>query len=309
MSHPAYLWLNGEVVPWESATIHIVDARELSSVSSVFEGVRAYWNAEREQLYIFRLQDHLRRLLGSMKVLRMASPFSVEALAQATVTLVRQNEQREDLYIRPVATVAPAPRALGTPADTRNIEMLISAAPSPSSLGEDRQRHVGVSSWNRISDNSLPPRIKSNANYLASTLVSMQARADGYDSAIILNTDGKVSEGPWACVFLVRDGRLITSTVTSNILESITRLTVIQLARDGLGLTVEERAVDRTELYLADEVFFCGTGVELTPIVSVDRYPVGDGTVGPLTARLRALYHAVVRGQESAYQDWLTPVY
>lgn len=309
MSHPPFLWLNGEIVPWASATIHIVDARELSSVSSVFEGIRAYWNAERQQLYIFRLQDHLRRLLGSMKVLRMPPPFSVEALVEATVTLVRQNEQREDLYIRPVATVAPGPRALGTPADTTNVEMLISAAPSPSSLGLDRQRHVGVSSWNRISDNSLPPRIKSNANYLASTLVATQARMDGYDGAIILNTDGKVSEGPWACVFLVRDGRLITSTVTSNILESITRLTVMQLARDVLGLAVEERAVDRTELYLADEVFFCGTGLELGPIVSVDRYPVADGTVGPLTTRLRNLYHDVVRGKETAYLDWLTPVY
>lgn len=307
-TQPSYLWLDGQVVPWESATIHIADARDLASTTSVFEGIRGYWNDEREQMYIFRLADHLRRLAYSMKVLRMQPTFTIPMLTEAIIELIRRNGQREDVYIRPVATYAPG-TSVTRQTGPSQIEMLIYITPSPSSLGLGGIRRVGVSSWSRISDNALPPRVKANANYLASRLVTMQALADGYDGAIILNTDGKVAEGPWACVGMVRDGRLITPTLTSNVLESITRHTVIQVAQEVLDMAVEERAIDRTELYLADELFFCGTGAEVTPIVAVDRYAVGDGEVGPYTRHLQTLYQDIVRGREARYEGWLTPVY
>ena len=313
VSHPPYLWLNGEIVPWESATVHISVARGLLSVSSVYEGIRGYWNADQEQLYVFRLPEHMRRLQNSMKVMRMRPAYTAADLTQATVELLRRNQPRESVYIRPVATLAPsavpAVGSLAAPIDPTSIELVIYANPSQSSLGTDRRMNVAVSSWSRNSDNASPPRVKLNANYLNSRLVASQAQADGYDGAIILNSDGHVAEGPWACVFLVRDGTLVTPSVASNILESITRETVIQLAREVLDVRVVERAVDRTELYVADEMFFCGTGAEVTPIVSVDRYSVGDGAVGSMTQQLRTLYADIVHGRESRYAGWLTPIY
>ncbi len=308
-NHPPYLWLNGEFVPWESATIHITDARSLLSVTAVYEGIRGYWDADDQQVTIFRLDDHLRRFADSMKVLRMQPRFTSQDLAAAAVDLVRRNGQREDVYIRPVATYAPLPGDSWAAPDPSHLEIVMYATARPTSLDRARNVNVGISSWRRIDDNSMPPRVKSNANYLSSRLVSDQARLDGYDGAIILNADGKVAEGPWACVCLVRDGKLVTPAVTNNILESITRRTLLQLAREVVGIPVEERAVDRTELYLADELFFCGTGQELMPIVSVDRYPIGSGDAGPVTARLRRLYYDVARGREDRYRGWVTPVY
>ena len=305
---PTHLWLNGEIVPWSSATLHVTDARSLTTVSSVYEGIRGYWNAEQRQLYVFRLPEHMRRFAGSMKVMRMQPAYTPADLVAATVELLRHLDLHEDTYIRPVATFLPRDDSWSGP-DPTHLEIQIATASRPSSLGQERKLNVGISSWRRIEDNSMPPRVKANANYLSSRLVSAQAALDGYDGAIILNSDGSVAEGPWACVFAARDGRLITPSVTSNILESITRQTVIQVAREVLGVEVQERAVDRTELYLADELFFCGTGQELQPIVSVDRYTVGDGDVGPLTARLRGLYRDIVHGREPRYEEWLTPVY
>lgn len=305
---PTHLWLNGEIVTWDSATVHITEARSLLSVSAVYEGIRAYWNADHEQLYVFRLLEHMRRLAASMKVMRMRPAYTPADLAAATVELLRAIQARGDTYIRPVATFLPRDDSWSGP-DPSQLELHIATLSRPSSLGQDRKLSVGVSSWRRIDDNATPPRVKANANYLSSRLVSSQAAADGYDSAIILNADGTVAEGPWACLFLVRDGALITPSVTSNILESITRRTVIQLAHDTLGLTVQERDVDRSELYVADEVFFCGTGQELQPICAIDHYLVGDGEPGPITRRLRAVYRHIVHGEEPRYREWLTPVY
>ncbi len=308
-SQPPYLWLNGKIVPWESATIHLVDARSLLTVSSVYEGIRGYWNPDQEQLYVFRLPEHMRRFGDSMKVMRMQPAFDTEALVQGVVELLKRNAPRGDVYIRPVGSFAPEAGNVTGEVDPTQLEILIYANERASSLSQDRRMNVAVSSWTRISDNSMPPRVKSNANYLSSRLVASQAHADGYDGAIILNSDGTVAEGPWACVFIVRDGVVITPSVTSNILESITRRTIIQLAQEAVGACVEQRAVARTELYVADEMFFCGTGAEVTPIVSVDRFKVGSGEVGPITRRLRGLYFDIVRGMEPDYKAWLTPVF
>jgi branched-chain amino acid aminotransferase len=166
-----------------------------------------------------------------------------------------------------------------------------------------------VSSWRRISDNVMPPRVKAGPNYHQSRMIIAQARVDGYEGAILLNERDKVSEGPYACLMIVRDGQPITSTITSGILESITRATLIELFAAELGLKVIEREIDRTELYIADEAFFCGSAAEILPITSVDRFPLGDGSVGPITRHIREVYLDVVRGKVPKYRHWLTPVY
>jgi len=180
--------------------------------------------------------------------------------------------------------------------------------PMPSHLGSDKAMSAKVSSWRRISEDVMPPRVKNLSNYRNGQLARQETAADGYDTAIILNSHGKVSEGPGACDMFIRDGKLITPDLTSGILESITRDALLTLAREVLGIPVEERVVDRTELYVADEVFFCGTAAEISPIISVDKYTVGDGAIGPVTRELERVFEATLRGTERGYADWRMPV-
>lgn len=307
-AHPRYLWWNGRRTPWEEATVHVT-ALGWSSVAAIFEGIMAYWNDDEEELYVFRLDAHLSRFLRSQKMMRMAWDYTAEALAGAITDLLRANECRQDTYIFPLAFLGGGGgfRKISS-TDPAPTEITITTRPSPSHLLGRDWKHARVSSWQRIADNVMPPRIKNISNYRNSQLASAEASIDGYDTAILLNAQGKVAEGPGACVMLVRDGQLITPGVTDSILESITRASLIELARDRLGLEVVERAVDRTELYIADEVFFCGTAAEITPIVSVDRYTVGDGEQGPITTELERVFHDVVRGKDRAYAGWVTPV-
>lgn len=304
---PAYLWSGGNLVPWEEATIHIT-GMAWASLSAVFEGIRGYWNEEEQELYLFRLQSHLDRLFDSMKLVRMSPPFTREELTAAIVDLLRANEAREDTYVMPMAyfsgDVAGYMAAYEQPG-----AVYVTARPSPSSLGANRGSHCCVSSWTRISDNVLPPRAKMLSNYENSRLASTEARINGYDAGIILNPQGKVAEGSYACIFIVRDGVAITPGVTSGILESITRETVMGFFRERLGVPVVERDVDRTELYVADEIFLCGTYAEIEPVVSVDRYVVGNGRPGPLTRKVRRLYRDAVRGKDKSMPDWTLPVW
>ncbi len=304
---PAYLWRSGELVPWEEATIHIT-GMAWASLSAVFEGIRGYWNEEEQELYVFRLQSHLDRLFNSMKLVRMTPPSTREELTAAIVDLLRANRAREDTYIMPVAyfsgDVAGYMAAYEQPG-----AVYVVARPSASNLGSNRGSHCCVSSWTRISDNVLPPRAKMLSNYENSRLVSTEARINGYDAGIILNPEGKVAEGSYACIFIVRDGVAITPGVTSGILESITRETAMHLFRERLGVPVVERDVDRTELYVADEVFLCGTYAEIEPVVSVDRYAVGSGRPGPLTRKVRRLYKDLVRGKDKSLPEWQHPVW
>ncbi len=306
--HPRYLWWNGRRTPWEEATIHVT-ALAWSTVPAIFEGIMSYWNAEEEELYIFRLDAHLERFLRSQKLMRMKPGYSADQLTEAIVDLLRANEYREDSYIFPLAFLGGGGgfRKLSA-TDATEVDITITVRPSASHLLGREWKHACVSSWTRIPDNVMPPRIKNISNYRNSQLASAEASINGYDTAILLNTAGKVAEGPGACVMMVRDGKLYTPGVTDSILESITRASLIDLAREELGVEVIERPIDRTELYIADEVFFCGTAAEITPIVSVDRYVVGDGEPGPITSRLERVFHDVVRGQDRRYAGWVTPV-
>ncbi len=305
-SHPTYLWWNGRQMPWEEATVHVTDLA-WSTVGAVFEGIRGYWNEDSQELYVFRLREHMDRLIDSMKLVRLPAEYSVDELIDASLTLLRDNDAREDTYIRPLAYSAGSSgkRLSDTAA---SLGMLINTNPMPSQLDSGRAFKVKVSSWTRISDTVMPPRIKNISNYRNGQLASMEAQADGYDGALLLSPQGKVSEAPGACVMMVRKGQLITPPTTDGILESITRDAVMTMARESLGLPVVERSIDRTELYLADEVFLCGTAFEITPVVEIDRYTVGSGEIGEATGRLQRLYEDVLRGKEERYASWRTPV-
>lgn len=304
---PQYLWLSGKTLPWDSATVHISQI-VWTAISAVFEGIRAYWNQEQGQLYLLFLEAHLQRLFTSMKLMRMAPQYVLEDLATAIVELLRANRLRTDAYVQPLAYFGSGVPGYRAAADMAP-DILLTTRPIESFLKLGRRFHCCTSTWQRISDTVMPPRAKCIANYQNSRLVSTEAAINGYDAGIILNQEGRVAEGAYACVFLVRDGTVITPDVTSGILESITRTAIIQLCREELGLAVVERSVERTELYVADEAFLCGTWAEITPIVSLDRYRVGNGEVGPVTATLEQLYHDLVRGIDPRHPEWRAPVW
>ena len=305
-THPKYVWWNGRQMPWEEATVHVTDLA-WSTVGAVFEGIRGYWNDDQQELYVFRLQEHMERLIDSMKLVRLPLDYTVDELIEASVALLRANDATEDTYLRPLAYSAGASgkRLSDTSVD---LGMLINSHPMPSQLISGETIRVKVSSWTRISDTVMPPRIKNISNYRNGQLATMEAKGDGYDNALLLSPQGKVSEAPGACVMMVRNGQLVTPPTTDGILESITRDAIMTMARKSLGATVVERSIDRTELYLADEVFLCGTAFEITPVAEVDRYQVGDGAIGELTGNLQRLFDDVLRGREDRYADWRTAV-
>ena len=304
MAAPKYLWWNGERKLWDGCTVHVSEIA-WATVGAVFEGIRAYWNPEQEQLYVFRLDEHMQRLIRSQKLVRLPIKHSVEELKAAAVDLLAANETREDTYIFPLAYTGHSnERRFRGVAES---ELTITTRPNPTHLQTGMKLSANFSSWRRISEDVMPPRAKNIANYRNSQLASIQAMKDGYDTTLLLNRNGNVSEAPGACVFFVRDGVLITPDLTSGILESITRDAIITMAKN-LGIEVQERVVDRTELYLADEVFTCGTAAEISPITSVDHYEIGNGELGPITSQLEDLFVKILRGQESDYANWRTPV-
>ncbi len=304
--HATYLWWNGERRRWEDATIHVTELG-WSTVGAVFEGIRAYAGHDGE-LSVFRLQEHLERLERSMRLVRLRLDYSLDELTDAILDLLQANEVHEDTYIRPLAYAADTSgkrfAQIGNEA-----ALLINTAPQATHLGTGLTHTAKVSSWRRISEDVMPPRIKNLSNYRNGQLASQEARLDGYDTAFLLNAQGTVAEGPGACVMMVQGGTLITPTVTCSILESITRDALIVLAREVLGIPVVERQVDRTELYVADEVFTCGTAAEITPVVSVDKYTVGSGEIGPVTRELEHAFLDVLRGDEERFAAWRTPVW
>jgi branched-chain amino acid aminotransferase len=305
MTPPGYIWWNGERRRWDDCTVHVTELG-WSTVGAVFEGIRTY-TGDDDQLYVFRLREHLERLERSMRLVRFTLEYDLEELTDATIDLLKVNSIREDTYIRPLAYAAETSgkrfAQLG-----QETALLINTSPMPSHLKSGMTQTAKVSSWRRISEDVMPPRVKNLSNYRNSQLAGMEARIDGYDTAILLNHLGKVAEGPGACVMLVSGSQLITPDVNSGILESITRDALIVLAREVLGLEVVERHVDRTELYLADEVFTCGTAAEVSPIVAIDKYTVGGGEIGPVTRALEAVFDDVLRGRDARYAHWRTPV-
>jgi len=300
---PKYLLMNGELTPYDDARVHVLSTA-FKYGASVFEGLRAYWNETQGELYGFRLREHFQRLVESLRICRMASPLDVDGYTADLVRLMRANDLREDLHMRVSAYVDEDDGGL---ASFEPVSVAMAALPMRRYFGKTGL-HVQVSSWTRISDNSMPPRVKAMPNYHNSRLALLQARADGYDDAILLSGAGKVTEGPGYCLFMLRGGKWVTPPVTSGILESITRDSLMVLAAEA-GLEVQEREIDRTELYVADELFFCGSAAEVTPILSVDRIPVGSGEVGQRTQALHAAFLATVRGETPDTKGWLTPVF
>lgn len=308
VGHPTVLWFNGALVPWDDAKVHVSSATVLRG-ANIFEGVRAYWNTEERELFIFRNDEHMVRLWNSAKIMRMSIPWTKEELTQAQIDVIRANHFEGTVWFRLTLYVGEGEEQTWPP-EKLPIGGFILPRLAPHSPGITEGIDSCISTWTRIGDTTVPPRVKAGANYHNSRFAVTEARLNGYSAQpILLNERGKVSEGPGACLFMVRDGTLVTAPVTSNILESITRATVLQLASEMLRLRVQEREIDRTELYIADEAFFCGSGWEITPIRSVDRYSIGSGQPGPITKRLQDVYFSVTEGRVPQYRQWLTPVY
>jgi len=300
---PELAMLNGAVVPFAEARISVM-APGLTFAVTVFEGLRAYWNAGQEQLYVFRMDDHLRRLAFSMSVVELDAEPPGAAFDAQILALLRANAMCEDVYIRAQAYVDD----WGEMVATGPVGSSVVCRRRPRVEAFASGKHFAVSSWRRNAEDASPAPIKATANYLNSRLAALEARRHGFDGAVILNRDGSVSEGPGGCLFMVRDGVVVTPPVSAGILESITRDTLMVLAREQ-GLAVVERDVGRTELYRAEELFYCGTGQELVPILSVDRKRVGRGVPGDITQALQQRYDALVRGKLDGHRDWLSPVY
>lgn len=294
-----------EIVPIDQAKVSVTN-HTLHYGTGCFAGIRAYWNEKQEQLYIFRVKDHFERFLSSAKLLHCDLGHTVDQLADATVELLQREGWRENVYIRPIAYKDENVYRVWL--HDANDKVAIFSQPTGGYLPKDVGISVCVSSWRRVDDTAIPARGKVNGTYVNSALAKSDALLSGFDEAILLNHDGHVSEATAANFMMVRKGVLITPPITDNLLEGITRRSMIQLARERLGLEVVERPIDRSELYMADEAFFCGTGVQMAAIGSFDHRPVGDGSKGPITKELGELQYRVLTGEESAYMEWLTPV-
>jgi branched-chain amino acid aminotransferase len=305
---PKYAWMNGRIIPWDQCVVHGRSAGGFMG-SNVFEGVRAYWSAPHDELFVFKHEEHLARLGRSMKTVRLDVPFTLPEIGQGALALLRANEFRQDVHFVPVAFFGMGAHNFNTLGPTVDNGVYITAVPWPQPAALWHGAAACVASWRRISDDTVPPRLKAGANYQNSRLAQTEAKVNGYDTAILLNHRGTVAEGPGACLMMVRDGKLVTPPVTAGILESITRTTLMELAARELAVEVVEREIDRTELYVADEAFMCGSGLEVLPITSVDRIAVGAGTPGSLTKRVQDVYFSAARGELPAYRHWLTPVY
>jgi branched-chain amino acid aminotransferase len=299
-------YFNKQFVPLPEAKISI-RTNALHYGSGVFEGIRAYWNPKEQQLYVFKLPEHYERMVNNCKVMKLKLDHDVKELCAITVDLLRRNQPREDTYIRPIAYISS--EGLGPKLIGYETGFAVYTIPLGDYIDTSVGIKVGFSSWRRISDNTIPARCKVTGGYVNSALARTEAIEQGYDEAIFLTQDGFVSEGSAENIFLARNGSLITPDLSQDILEGITRDVLLTLCREELGLMVTERQVGRTELYVADEVFLCGTGAQVSPVIEVDRRPVGSGKMGPITARIQQLYFQTVKGDHPKYRHWCTPVY
>ena len=306
MTLPNFAFFKGRIVPYSEAKVGVL-THTFNYGTGVFGGLRAYWNTDEEQLFIFRPLDHYRRFIDSAKLLLMEVPYSEAELVRHTIDLLKKENYRTDCYVRPISYFSD--EIIGVKLHGLNPEITIIAIPFGSYVPNEEESHVTVSSWKRLDDNMIPARGKISGAYVNSALIKTDAQRSGYDEAIVLNQDGHISEGSAENIFLVRKGVACTPAVTENILEGITRRMIIQLLKDEMGVEVVERPIDRTELYLAEEVFFCGTGVQIAAITSIDHRLIGTGRIGPVTDRLRQLYFDVVRGKNPKYRDLCVPVY
>jgi branched-chain amino acid aminotransferase len=306
MPLPKFAYFQGRIMPYGEARVGVL-THALNYGTGCFAGIRGHWNEEQSELFVFRPRDHFKRFLDSARLLSMELPESVDSLVDQTRRLLREEALRTDCYIRPLAFLSD--ETIGVRLHDLKPAVSIVAFPFGKYLDNDRGAHVTVSSWTRIDDNMIPARGKISGSYVNSGLAKTDAQRAGFDDAIVLNREGRVSEGSVANFFMVRNGSVVTPPITDDILEGITRRTLIELLREELHVPVLERSIDRTEIYLAEEIFFAGTGVQLAPITRVDHRPVGAGRPGPVTEELRRLYFEVVHGRVAKYKSWCEPVY
>ncbi|MCY7294946.1 branched-chain amino acid transaminase [Alteromonas sp. a30] len=300
------IWFNGEIIPWEKAQVHVL-THAIHYGSSVFEGIRAY-NTPDKGTCVFRLQEHNRRLLDSAKVYRMTIPYTVEQINEATLNIIKENKL-ESAYIRPIAFYGDIGMGLQVPFG-QETELAIAAFPWGAYLGEEALKNgvdAGVSSWNRLAANTIPTGAKAGGNYLSSQLISMEARRHGYGEGIALDVNGYVSEGAGENLFVIRNGIVSTTPKTAAILPGITRDTCMTMLRE-LGYEIREENIPRESLYLADEIFMCGTAAEVTPVRSVDGIDVGSGSRGKITEQVQTMFFGLFNGKTEDKWGWLTPV-
>ncbi len=306
MDNPGFAFFEGKIIPIEQARVDI-RTNALQYGTGIFEGIRCYWNEKNKTNYVFRMEDHYRRFILNSRIMMIDIKYSIEELCDITVELLKKEGYEEDSYVRPFAYNSGlniGPKLIGNKQD-----LFIYTIPLGEYLDISKTISVCISSWDRIPDNSIPPRAKISGSYVNAAFQKTEALLNGYDEALVLTANGKhVSEGSAMNVFMVKNGNLITPPVTDEILEGITRDTVIKLAKDNENIDVQERSIDRTELYIADELFFCGTGAQISPIGSVDKRPVGNGEMGPLTKKLQELYFRAVKNEISKYSGWCRKV-
>ena len=301
MDLPKHVFFEGKIVPFEDAKVSVA-TQALHYGTAVFGGIRGYWNDEKKKLYIFRPYDHYRRLLNSGRMMNMQLPYDEEGLIQLTLDLVRTEGWQTDIYIRPL--IYKADLGIGVRLHDLRDELTIFSMPFQLYVKNDTNAHVTISSWRRIDDNVIPARGKVSGAYANSALIKTDAVRSGFDEALVLDHNGHVSEGSAMNIFMVRDGVVITPPITDNILEGITRRTVMELAKNELGLPVVERSIDRTELYICDELFMTGSAAQIVAITKVDYRSVGKGEMGPVAGKLRELFNEIVRARNPKYTHW-----
>jgi branched-chain amino acid aminotransferase len=299
-------WFEGQWTPLAEAKVSVMTHSFLYG-TAVFEGIRAYWNAEQEQLYLLKAREHFERIVESSKILMMDPGHDVDEMVALTTELLRRNAYREDCYVR--ATTYKCDEAIGVKLHDLEARLNLISIPFGDYIATDRAIACGTVSWRRTGDLNIPSRAKVVGSYVNPAFSKTEAVLNGYEEAIVLTQEGKVSEGSAENLFMVRRGRLVTPGVNSDILEGITRAGIIELARGSLGLECEVRSIDRSELYVADEVFLCGTGAQVSPVASIDHRSVGSGDIGPITRRIMDAYFEAVHGRSEAYRHWVTPIY
>ena len=300
-----YMYLDGKFVEKEKAVIPVMTHAFLYG-TAVFEGIRAYYNEDEGQLYVFRAKEHFERMFKSAKIMYMDTIYTLEEHMDILKKLLKKNNYKQDAYIRPI--IYKSANRIGPHLIDNPDKYLIFSFPMDAYFSNDGLKCC-VSSWRKNSDNSIPPRAKINGAYANASIISTDARLNGFDEAIVLSQSGKVAEGAAMNLFLIMDGKLVTTSTTSDMLTGVTRNTVIQLAKEVLNMPVEERTIDRSELYTADEAFFSGTGAQIVPICSIDNRAVGNGEVGEKVKEIQDLYYNVVKGKVPKYKEWCTAIY
>jgi len=304
VGHLPYAFFEGDIVPLADARVSVA-THALQYGTSAFGGIRGYRSADGQAVHLFRLRDHYRRFAASAKLLRITLPFDVEGLCALSAELTRRNGHLGEVYLRPFCYKAGLDLTPGLSGIADGFALFMLAIDGLPPL--DHGLSVSVSSWQRVTDNAIPPRGKIGGSYVNASLIRDEAREHGFDDAIVLNARGKAGEGSVSNLFMVRDGTLVTPPVSGDILEGINRKAVLELAAD-LAIPVVEREIDRTELYVADELFLCGTRMQIAWIAAVDHRAVGSGRRGPITARLAERFEAAVRGTAPEYAHWMTRV-